>query len=151
MDRTRKIITKSAAETSRLAEGLAANLREGRGNHPNVLCLYGELGSGKTTFVQGFARGLGLTGRLLSPTYIIVRRYQLESPLHYFYHLDLYRMNEAAELAELGIQEILADPTNFVAIEWAGKLGALLPTRRVDVHFENINEEGHGITIDHLM
>ncbi len=111
------------------------------------MCLYGDLGSGKTTFVQGFARALGITGRLLSPTYIIVRRYQLKPPLRFFYHIDLYRLQAEIELGELGLAEILRDRKSFVAIEWAEKLGNLMPERRLDIHFRVLHEGEHEITI----
>ena len=74
MDFNNKIITKSAQETAKVGASLAQYLE--RREVPHILCLYGQLGSGKPTFTQGFARGLGITTRLLSPTFIIVRRYQ---------------------------------------------------------------------------
>lgn len=113
-----------------------------------VVCLYGELGSGKTTFTQGFAKELGIATRLLSPTFIIVRRYQLPTPFSYFYHIDLYRMQGNVDVEGLGIADILLDTsTSFVAIEWAEKLGDKLPENRVDIWFKALNDGRHEITI----
>lgn len=109
------------------------------------MCLYGELGSGKTTFVQGFAKGLGIKARLLSPTFIIVRRYIVPKEF-FFYHIDLYRINQPREIEELGLSEIFSDPNAYVVIEWAQKL-ASLPKNRLDIHF-SVQEDGkHNITI----
>lgn len=90
---------------------------------------------GKTTFVKGFAKALGITSRLLSPTFIIVRRHQLLGVARYLYHLDLYRMHELKDMKELGLSEIFADPESIVVIEWADRLGAYLPESRLDIRF----------------
>lgn len=94
MDHDHKIITESAAETAKVGETLAHELTDG-GSPSRILCLYGDLGSGKTTFTQGFARGLGITSRLLSPTFIIVRRYTIPGSEKFLYHIDLYRLRNA--------------------------------------------------------
>lgn len=116
------------------------------GERPKIVCLYGELGSGKTTFVQGFARGLGITTRLLSPTFIIVRRYKLPEE-NFFYHIDLYRTSSTADLEQLGLSEIFLDPAAYVVIEWAEKLGELLPKDRRDIYFTTLDDERHTIII----
>ena len=109
------------------------------------MCLYGQLGSGKTTFCQGFAKGLGIGGRLLSPTFIIVRRYELPNNQNFLYHIDLYRVN-GKDLSNLGLEEIFADSSALVLVEWAEKLGALMQKRRIDVHF-SAEDDGHAITL----
>ncbi len=139
MDNNREIITKNAQETAEVGARLA-------GERPRLVCLYGELGSGKTTFTQGFAKALGVKNRLLSPTFIIVRRYDLPKNL-LFYHVDLYRLNSTDEMEELGLSEIFSDPQAFVVVEWADKLGDLLPTNRIDIHFSVVDNEKHKLTI----
>lgn len=104
------------------------------------------MGSGKTTFARGFARGLELHTRLLSPTFIIVRRYQLSEPFSFFYHIDLYRIKEHLDPKSLGFDEIFADPRAVVLIEWAEYLGDILPKRRIDVTFA-IHEDARTIKI----
>lgn len=132
-------VTKSAAETKKLGEEI------GRANTFNIICLWGNLGSGKTTFVQGFARGLGITSRLLSPTFIIVRRYQLSSDNGFLYHLDLYRMKEPKDASSVGFEEMIADPDSVVVIEWPERLGTLLPEKRIDITFSVLPNGDHEI------
>jgi tRNA threonylcarbamoyl adenosine modification protein YjeE len=107
------------AHARQLAGGLVAG---------DCVALDGELGAGKTVFVRGLARGLGLADDRLvsSPTYVLVHEYPTDPPL---YHLDLYRMSEPAiELADLGLEEMLAE--GVVVVEWARRAGGALPARR---------------------
>lgn len=137
-----KIInTQNLRETQEFARDFAKNLKAG-----DVLCLYGNLGSGKTSFVQGLAKGLGITRRIISPTFIIARRYEI-SDLN-FYHIDLYRTQTLQDLFSIGINEILEDDKNIVAIEWAEKLFDLIPKKRVDLKFEYVDENTRKITIE---
>ncbi|MFH0749335.1 MAG: tRNA (adenosine(37)-N6)-threonylcarbamoyltransferase complex ATPase subunit type 1 TsaE [Candidatus Gottesmanbacteria bacterium] len=136
MDKHKTIITESARETQNLGQALAHDVvKRGVSTIPHIICLYGDLGMGKTTFVQGFAKGFGITTRLLSPTFIIVRRYKLKKQNRFLYHIDLYRMLEAKDMATLGLSEIFADTDNIVVIEWADRLGDLLPKERLDIRF----------------
>lgn len=144
MDFNHPFITASPQETARIGQELGYWVRE---KGIRAVCLYGELGSGKTTFVQGFAKALCVTVRLLSPTFIIVRRYQRHDNSGFLYHLDLYRMESAKDLSGLGLQEILADPDSIVLIEWAEKLGSLLPKKRIDVRFIVAEDGKHSILI----
>ncbi len=116
-----------------------------------TVCLYGELGSGKTTFVQGFGKAFGITSRLLSPTFFIVRRYPFVKQSGFFYHIDLYRIGDEKELVELGIPEILRDSDSIVLIEWADTLGGLLPKRRVDIRFEVLENDSHKISMERVI
>lgn len=145
MDNPREIITQSPAETAQLGQTLADLVM--KREVPRILTLSGELGSGKTTFLQGFAKQLGLTSRLLSPTFIIVRRYQLTKYFSFFYHLDLYRLKSKVELTGLGLAEIFTDPVNLVAVEWADKLGTWLPKSRLDLNFQVLDEEQRKIIL----
>lgn len=138
--------TSSAQETKDVGRKLAEELMAvKRGEQARILCLYGELGSGKTTFTQGFAKGLGITKRLVSPTFIIVRRYQVPKDSSFLYHVDLYRLESIDELEELGFSEIFADPHAFVVIEWAEKLGERLPKHRIDIRFSVLKDGAHTI------
>ena|SRR5690348_17297724 len=148
MDFTHPIITKSAQETANVGRDLALYLI-GRGDVPRLLCLHGNLGAGKTTFTQGFARGLGITSRLLSPTFIIVRRYDIPGEENQLYHIDLYRLNTPGQMDELGLEEIFSDPSAYVIIEWAERLKEL-PKKRIDIWFKVIDDETHEITIKNI-
>lgn len=138
MDFNHPFITASPQETARIGQELGNCVRE---KGIRIVCLYGELGSGKTTFAQGFAKALGVTTRLLSPTFIIVRRYPIPKQTGFLYHIDLYRMEGEKDLLGLGLQEILADPDSIVLVEWAEKMGDLLPKHRIDVYFEVLEDE----------
>jgi tRNA threonylcarbamoyladenosine biosynthesis protein TsaE len=131
-----------------VGEAVARYLADREGLH--ILCLYGQLGSGKTTFTQGFARGLGITSRLLSPTFIIVRRYQIPKKEMYLYHVDLYRLHSEPEMEGIGIPEIFADPASYTVVEWADRLGELIPQKRIDIHFTTAQDDTHAITIEGL-
>lgn len=148
MDFHHKIITKSAQETAEVGKELAQYLKSREG--PHILCLYGELGAGKTTFAQGFARGLGISARLLSPTFIIVRRYQIPDQENYLYHVDLYRLHAAAEMEGIGLPEIFADLGSYTVVEWSERLGELMPARHVDIHFTTAQDDTHAIIIEGL-
>lgn len=152
MDIFETTITKSPEETATLGEMLGSWIRK-KGtllSQAAVVCLYGELGSGKTTFVQGFGKAIGITSRLLSPTFFIVRRYSRAAGSGFFYHIDLYRVMDEKELVELGFPELFADPDSMVLIEWAEKLGRLLPKHRIDVQFSVLSDESHQIAMKKL-
>jgi len=134
------ITTNSREETTVLAECFSRTLKGG-----DFLAFYGNLGSGKTTFIQGLAKGLGIQRRIISPTFIIVRHYGMNEGN--FYHIDLYRTESKHDLLSVGLDEIIQDPNNIVALEWAEKLGEMLPKQRVDIHMEYLDENKREITI----
>jgi tRNA threonylcarbamoyladenosine biosynthesis protein TsaE len=122
-------MTAGPGETLAVAEGLGTLVEAG-----DVVALIGELGSGKTLFAQGLARGLEVPEvfYITSPTFTIVNEYPGRIP---FYHLDLYRIGDPGELSELGFEEILYGAW-AVAIEWAERLGGNLPAKRLEVYLE---------------
>jgi len=125
--------TSSPEATLALAERLGKLLEPG-----DVVALVGELGSGKTLFSQGLARGLRVpeTFYITSPTFAIINEYPGRVP---FYHLDLYRVSDRAEFLELGLEEILYG-RGAVAIEWAERLGDALPAERWEVRWKFLGE-----------
>ncbi len=137
-----EVITKSAYETKELGKKLAADLTIS--HQPLVIALTGELGSGKTTFVQGFAEGLGVKARIISPTFILMRKYGKN-----FYHVDLYRLedNVESEVRNLGLIDIWEQPQNIVVIEWAEKIKKIVPKSATWIKFENLGEDRRKITI----
>jgi tRNA threonylcarbamoyladenosine biosynthesis protein TsaE len=100
-----------------------------------ILALTGNLGSGKTTFVQGLAEGLGIKSRIISPTFILMRKYDKN-----FYHIDLYRLEEKVEqeVKNLGLEDIWTNPQNLVVIEWAEKIKNIIPKTAIWIKFENL-------------
>lgn len=143
----RGLITKSAAETKKLGEKIANRLIvRGLQQKAKILALSGDLGSGKTTFVQGFARGLGIAGRIISPTFILMRKYSIKlqnskiPKLQYFYHVDLYRLENEVEkeAVNLGLTDIWGRDENVVVIEWAEKIKNLIPPQTEWIFFEDL-------------
>ena len=117
--------TRSVPATWRLAAQLAAHLPNG-----GVIALQGELGAGKTTFVQGLARALGITRPVTSPTFTLVGEYPGDSVL--LVHMDLYRLRSPDDLLTIGFQEYL-DRKALVAVEWPERAGDLLPPETIRV------------------
>jgi tRNA threonylcarbamoyladenosine biosynthesis protein TsaE len=108
-----------------------------------VLALQGDLGAGKTTFVQGFFKGLGLKKRAPSPTFIIMRRHALRGGgagparkrFQNVFHIDAYRLKKAKDLAALDFKEIADDPRNIILVEWADRARGILPKSSVWLRF----------------
>lgn len=111
-----------------------------------VFALIGELGSGKTTFVQGFAKGLGVKEKVISPTFILIRQHPFSKGI--LYHIDLYRLEGKKQLKDLGLYEIINNPKNLVLIEWAEKVKKLLPKNTCWVFLEIIDQNTRKITIN---
>ena len=126
-----KYITWSARETSNLGRELAARLKGGE-----VVCLYGNLGSGKTTFISGVVNYFRPKTRVLSPTFIIVRHYRFDkAPIKNLFHADLYRLDNKSSIKSLGLVEYWADPHSVFLMEWADKMAGQLPEKRIDISF----------------
>jgi tRNA threonylcarbamoyladenosine biosynthesis protein TsaE len=119
-----KKILKSEKEMYEFSRRVAKKLKPG-----DVLALSGELGSGKTTFVKGLAKALGITDHIVSPTFVLFKPYKVKNQkFTKFVHVDAYRV-EGAELQEVGIEDYLKDDS-VVAIEWAEKIKKILPSGR---------------------
>lgn len=117
-------------------------------NHAVVLALKGALGSGKTTFVQGFAKGLEVKERVLSPTFLVVKEFELShTNKTRLYHIDAYRLESSQELLDLGFKSIIANPKNIVVIEWADKVKDILPKDTQWIHFSTIKENSRELDV----
>ena len=149
MSSNKEVITNSLQETQAFAEKFAEELKPG-----DIIALSGELGAGKTTVVQGFAKGLGITNRIISPTFIIARSYEIKNPnkkLEKFYHIDLYRINSEKDLEGLGMKEILSEKDAVVVIEWPERLGSFMPEKRWEIKIESLGENERKININKLL
>lgn len=140
-------ITHSPRETQKLGQKIGSSLVGGE-----VLALTGELGGGKTTFIQGLAKGLGINQRIISPTFILMRQYEIpkrETKKLNFYHLDLYRFekNVEQEVKNLGLGDIWTKQGNIVVIEWAEKIKDMVPESATWVTFEHLGNDKRKITI----
>lgn len=139
-------ITNSATQTKKLAREIATTLKPG-----TILCLYGNLGVGKTAFIQGLALGLGIKTPITSPTFLLSRQYDNPKTTFWkkFIHIDLYRIKNTQELKNLGLGELLADQQAIIAIEWAEKLDRL-PDGRLDIHMSTGEGNQRRININFL-
>jgi tRNA threonylcarbamoyladenosine biosynthesis protein TsaE len=133
------LVSRSPAETQAIGERLGARLGAGA-----VVACTGELGAGKTCFLQGLARGLGVKGDVTSPTFVLVNQYRGRVPV---YHVDAYRTGSLAELMDLGLEEML-DGDGVTVIEWADKLLPLLPARTIRVSISGLGDEPRQIVIE---
>lgn len=112
----KKFITTSAKQTQKLGELLAQELKGGQ-----IICLSGDLGSGKTTFTQGLLKGLKIAGPYTSPTFVIMKKYK-----NNIFHFDAYRVG-AKDILNLGWEEIIANKNNVVIVEWADRIKKIIP------------------------
>jgi len=138
----KEYLTTSPAQTKKLGERLAKEvLKKKLEKTAFVIGLTGELGGGKTTFLQGFAKGLGIKEKILSPTFVIMKKF------NNFYHIDCYRIKKTKELLDLGFKGIIKNPKNIVVIEWADRVKKIMPKSALWIGFEFINEKERKITI----
>lgn len=130
------IISNSEEDTLKAGEEFAKKLKPG-----DIVLLYGNLGFGKTTFVKGVGKGLGIKKRIISPTFTVIRAHDNT------YHIDLYRIESKNELFTLGIKDVLDDRESIKLIEWPEKLN-ILPKKRIEVKIVLNNNNTRSIFID---
>jgi tRNA threonylcarbamoyladenosine biosynthesis protein TsaE len=133
------VVTRTPGETEAVGEGLGRTLAPGA-----VVALIGELGAGKTCFVQGLVRGLGVATRATSPTFVLINEYRGRVSVH---HVDAYRIDTLTELLDLGLPELFGGEAVTV-IEWADKLQSLLPSDAIVVRITGLGDEPRAIFIE---
>ncbi len=152
----KKYLTNSSLETKNLGSNFAKQLKSG-----DVILLFGELGAGKTTFVQGLAEGLGITDRILSPTFVIHRSHKIpyssskqsesrssrQARTIKFNHVDLYRIEGKEALDSLGLIETIKEPGSITVIEWADRLSDFKHKQGYKIWFDYIDENQRQIRI----
>jgi len=151
-NRSMEYLTNSAEGTKTAAKKIIIKLLKRPHQGALVLVLVGELGAGKTTFVQGLAKTLGVKEKILSPTFVIQKRFMIydlrfKNKFKNLYHLDCYRIENAKNLAGLGLEEILKDKKNLVVIEWAERVANILPADTVWLNFQHKGGDKRKITI----
>ena len=136
---SQEFLSRSVEETLIFAKNFSEKLKPG-----SVIALVGDLGSGKTTFLKGFASGLGLKDpdEVKSPTFALMHVYQARLPI---YHFDLYRLESPKEIEAIGFEEFINDPKAVSCVEWADKAGLLLPPHTRWLHFEVAGETSRRI------
>jgi len=148
-----KKITASAKQTRDLAKKLASSLKGGE-----VICLFGQLGTGKTIFVKGLAQGLGIRKIVTSPTFVLMKIYPVGSvgsvgspasyisyKIKYLCHVDAYRLAKGQELLNLGINDWLGKEQVVTVIEWADRVREILPKKRINIKMDFGKEENKRI------
>lgn len=135
-------ITKSSAETKRLAENFAKKLKGGE-----IIALFGDLGSGKTTFTQGLAKGLGIKEKVTSPTFVILNLHKAKKGLE-LAHFDLYRLNNEVDLEGIGAADYLGKKNIISVIEWSERAKKLLPKKTIWIKFKHIDQNKRKISFD---
>lgn len=143
--------SKSDKETGKIAGKLASKVIKIK--KPVVIVLEGELGAGKTTFVKGFAKALGVNAKIKSPTFVLMKKYLTHIPYSifhvqkYLYHLDCYRVKDHRDLATLDLKTIFYEPRNIVLVEWPKRVSKILPRKLIKVHIDHIDKNKRKITI----
>ena len=136
---TRSVVCPDPDATARLGAALASVARAG-----DLLCLWGDLGAGKTHLAKAFGAALGVTDTITSPSYILMAEYHGRLPL---FHIDPYRLADAADALAGGlIDERQGDGVTLV--EWPERLGEALPVARLDVRIEGVGDEPREITLE---
>lgn len=147
----RKIITASPNKTQSLAGGLAKKILSQKTSRKSALIigLTGNLGSGKTTFIQGFAKGLGIKQKIISPTFVIMKSYKLPvfTANYKLIHIDAYRLENPKELINLDWNELIKNPYNIVLVEWADKIKKILPKNSAKISFKSLDKNKREIEI----
>lgn len=123
----------SPKETEDIAKELASCIKPG-----GIVCLYGELGTGKTAFAKGFAKGLGIEEEILSPTFTIMQSYVGRLPFH---HFDVYRIADPEEMNELGYEEFFFSG-GVCLIEWANLIEDIIPPEAIRITIEKDMRQG---------
>jgi tRNA threonylcarbamoyladenosine biosynthesis protein TsaE len=157
-----KYIAKNLEETQKIAADFARGLSPKKSGKigATVVGLYGELGSGKTSFTQGVARAFGILETVVSPTFVIEKIYELplsknkneiipspcDNNFSHLIHIDAYRLEKSSELLHLGWPETIADPKNLILIEWPERVADIMPPH-IRINFRHIEKEQREIEI----
>ncbi len=144
-----KYVSKNLEETAKISHNFVVSLGGKDHNQAVIVGLYGDLGSGKTTFTQLLAKELGVTETVTSPTFVIEKIYKLKDQVfEYLIHIDAYRLEKASELLHLGWEEIIANPKNLILIEWPERVAEILPKETKKIKFTFIDETTREIEIE---
>jgi len=138
----KKLLSKSVAKTKKIGQELAQRLKGGE-----VIALVGQLGSGKTTFAQGVARGLGIKKMITSPSFVLMNQYQVPGRKIRLCHFDFYRLKKSNDPSPAGLTDYLGKKEYILIIEWADRIERLLPKEIIKINFKYLDEEKREIDI----
>jgi tRNA threonylcarbamoyladenosine biosynthesis protein TsaE len=142
----KEFLTKNQKETQKLGEKIAEQIlkKAKKSKMAIIIGLKGDLGGGKTTFVQGFAKGLGVKEKILSPTFVILKKFSVKGGF-LLYHIDCYRLKSGKDILSLGLKEIISNPNNIIVIEWPEKLKKILKKPEI-ISFVFVDKKTRRIT-----
>lgn len=140
-------IINNTQQMQKMGKDLAERILKGDSKKALIIGLEGELGSGKTTFIQGLAKGLGIKEHITSPTFVIMKKYNFSKGK--LYHIDCYRI-DLKDLIELDFKEIINNPKNIVVIEWAEKVKDILPNNIIWMKFEYIDKNKRKLVYEEI-
>jgi tRNA threonylcarbamoyladenosine biosynthesis protein TsaE len=139
-----EFISNSEKETIEIAKKLLAKT-----DSSHVFCLYGDLGSGKTTFVKAFASGIGIKKNIASPTFVLAKTYPIDYKCYsLMVHIDCYRMRDGNDAESIGLLEYLQRPDVLIMIEWPEKILGLLSERPNKIHFSYLGDNSRLISVE---
>jgi len=135
-------LSKSLEETKQVAKDFADKLKNLKSGQAVTVGLFGDLGSGKTTFTQALGKILGVAEVMTSPTFVIEKRYDLDGTFGFkkLIHIDAYRLDSGSEILKLNFQEDLNNPDNLILIEWPERVSGALPDNTIKINFKFISE-----------
>lgn len=128
--------SKSSQQTKKIAAQIAQQFK----NKGGIITLTGNLGAGKTTFVQGFAKTIGIKDKIISPTFVLIRQHQIPNSERMLYHLDLYRLEKTSETREIGLEELFEKTDDIILIEWPEKIADKLPKETTHINIKVISK-----------
>jgi len=142
-----KFLSKSLVETSKIAKDFLNKISSLKSNQALIVGLFGDLGSGKTTFTQAVGKILGIKEVMTSPTFVIEKRYDLTGKYNFkkLIHIDAYRLESSKEILNLNFEADLKEPTNLILIEWPEKIIEALPKKLTKIMFTFVGESERGI------
>jgi len=149
-----EIISKNANQTKKLGNFLAGELLKDilKAKSSLIFACKGDLGSGKTTFIQGLAGGLGIKEKITSPTFVLLKKFSffLKQKQYFFYHIDCYRLSSKQLSSALDLKELFKSRKTIIIIEWAEKLKKILPQDAIWINFKYLDKDERKIIFKNL-
>lgn len=144
-----KIKSTSSKNTEKIAEKIALKIESKNNDSAFFIGLNGDLGGGKTTFVKGFSRGLKIKDKILSPTFVIFKKYPIVKNRYFncLYHFDCYRIESDKELDVLNFKDIVNNPKNIVIVEWSCRIKNSIPQKSLIINLSFIDEKSRCLII----
>jgi tRNA threonylcarbamoyladenosine biosynthesis protein TsaE len=134
-------ISKNLNTTKKIAQNFLIQVLKGKNRKASIVGLYGDLGTGKTTFTQFIAKNFGITRKVNSPTFVILKKYPIKNKkFESMFHIDAYRLKNEKELEKLGWKEVISNPKNIVFIEWPERVLKTIPKKHHKILISHTKE-----------